>query len=310
MDDEDDFYSNGNTDTPETLDDMRATLQYLKRRIGDCASTGLVDAIEDRVTLMVQALLDERRTTTCACACGNLLHRLEALEQRASKVWATFEATSREVKEDLERLSSKHRDTRTSTNDCIKDIKTLRQDMKDLKHKHKQLTKRDAGGSGAAVDPQNDPAVASNPIPQGMISIVPISNLVSNPINTTDVNFAKPLTDEHTISPELEPGNSEITENLGNQGDDGFYWKDLVRNAYKLPMNVDWSIVRTCTGRHPLLCGRVSSQKWYIGREKMTVSKNRWNVQSAHVPEFLARLKDDCPAIKVGKQKRLFKAVV
>ncbi len=262
--DQDDNRDDDNT--PDSIDDMRAAIKYLKRRMFDCASADQVEAIESRVTMMVRALLDDRATNIpCEPDFSDIYRRLDALE-------AAFKTTGSELKESVEQLVSKHRDTRNSTNVCIKDIQTLRQDVKELKHKHKQLKRKDG-----------ENAVRSAPVPDTTASSAVETNQNDNPV---------PMEDE------------------ADTNADEVYWKDLLRTTYKLPVNVDWSVVRTIDGRQPLVCGRVATRKWYIGREKLHFANQRWNIPAAYVSEFVSRLAEDCPAVRVGGKKRTYKAVI
>lgn len=269
-------------DNDGSLSDIQAAIKYLKRRVGDCASASQVENIEDNVIAMVRALLDERSAlqprsgeydhSAAPGAYDALSRRLDSLQALADgmqqQLRNIIENRAKDLNDVIDQLAGKHRETRSALNTCINDVQTLRKDMKEVKHKQRKGCCRVAAGAAA-------------------------ENTASSSTGAL-------------LSPGAAMQESELTRT--NEEEDeaeaNLYWKNIVQKAYGLPKNVDWPRVRLNNERRSILCSRIANRKWYIHRDKMDFAGKRGSILAQHVPEFLARLKEDCPAVRIGKHGR------
>ncbi len=291
---------------PESLDDMRASIKYLKERLNNCASANHVEAIEDNVRLMVQALLDERNN----CACQNVSLKVDTLCAAANDFQTSMRKKTDDLAADVERITAKHRDTRSSTNTCIKDIKVLRQAVKDLRHKQKPRLVEE-GSTAMEVDQatthnhegNDDETCFWQDLVQTCVKDIEVLRQ-----EVKDLKHTQVLEEETRHTDRVE---ADRATTLPEGNDDAIFWENLVQKAYNLPTNVDLSKVRIDNKRQSILRTRITNQKWYIDRSKMDFSgepRDHGVIRAAHVPEFLRCLKEDVPAVRIWKKGKLYKA--
>lgn len=261
----------------DTLSDIQSSISYLKKRLGNCASASQVESIKDDACNMANTLLDDWRQAE-----QRWESRLDLMSQRLDDLSSFADGYRRRIDNktgtlsaEIEKITTKQRKIVDSTNTCISDLQVLRKDLKDLNRKHKHVA--------ASLSKTNETEARRDP--------------------ATDVGL---IVDKIDDNDDNDDNDNQASLN-GSENPDDLYWKTIVQNAFALPPDADWNKVRVDRERQPLLFTRVSHHKCYIEKHKMDFVGRKRIIRPEYVTEFLGKLREDCPAVLIGRKGRRYR---